>query len=989
VRKKIKGKLAKRFSNRSIILISFVLLANTIICSLMIYNLTTNASADYVRFYATETADILSSHLSTEISLVRQAATSPEIIAWFADEDNPEKREAAFNRMMFFADVLQMQGLYFGIFDSLHEFAIERGTKLEDFVHYHVMSPIGEYDQWFFDAIRSDFDYILKLDTVKSSEDISIWIDHIVRDNNRIVGVFSSAIPFDVVFDDLFGQFDNDDVWGVIIDHEGIIQVDSSVPDASHILSSLDVFDASQMTHIFELKNDRLFIEALNKYLENPAVFYGRRVEPEIIRVSPWLNYQYIAITPIPNTNWLAVISYSSGSLFSVFDTIPPIIAMIIIFIIYVLFSSLLINRLVFRPLHRLTNGLAEHNVDTLYGTDRDDEIGDLARETVLSWNIISKDINAHKQMISEVQHRDKLLNAMNQAASILLESEIVDFEDDLMLSMSIMARAVNAQRVYIYTNHVIDGELCFSQLYQWVEDYLQVLDLSHTTTDVTYRANLPDWEITLTKGECVNGKAKDMSELTYNFLKSADVASVFVAPIFVDNKFWGFVGFDDCKTERVFTENEAVIMRSGCLLIGNAFLRHDMTLNLQSNISQLKALQEELEDALHRANAASDSKSVFLAHMSHEIRTPMNSIVGFSELAMDEKSISPKTADYLEKIIQNSNWLLQIINDILDISKIESGKMELENIPFDLAEMFNACRTAIMQKAAEKGLMMHFYAEPSVGKKLYGDPTRLRQVLVNLLSNAVKFTNSGLIKMQAIVKNSTENTVTMYFEVKDSGIGINPEELETIFEPFIQAETGTTRKYGGSGLGLAISQNIIEQMGGMLCVDSMPGVGSKFSFTLTFDAVSVNADTSKIEHIDYKNLKKPTFEGEVLLCEDNLMNQEVIREHLARVGLKTEVAENGKVAVDMVRSRVENNEKLYDLVFMDIHMPEMDGLEATPKILELAPDLPIVALTANVMTGASEVYKESGMEDCLGKPFTSQELWHCLMKYFTPKIDT
>ncbi|MDR2589552.1 MAG: response regulator [Oscillospiraceae bacterium] len=985
--KEKKGKLSKKFSNISILMITFVLLANTVICFIMIYNLTTNASEDYVRFYATETADVLSSHLSNEIFLVSQAATSPDIIAWFADENNLEKREAAFNRMMFFADVVKMQGLYFGIYDSLHEFAIERGTSFDDFVHYHTMSPDGEYDQWFFDAINSGFDYILKLDTVKSSEDISIWIDHLVKDNGRIVGVFSTAIPFDAVFEDLFGHYNKDDVWGIIIDHEGIVQVDSSIPDASYILSSLEVYDVSEMTHIFELKYDPAFIAALNKYLDNPRVFYGQRVEPEIIRVSTWGEYQYRAITPIPNTNWLAVISYSSGTLFSIMDTIPPLIAMIFIFIIYVVFSSLLINRLVFNPLQRLTEGLAEQDVDSLYGADRDDEIGDLAKETIASWNTISKDLDEQKTMMNEIKRRDKLLNSMNLAASILLGSETVDFEDDLMRCMSIMGRAVDAHRVYIYTNNVKNGELCFSQLYQWVEDFLPILDSSQTN-DVSYNDNLSDWEEVLRKGECVNGIAKDMSRSTYKFLKSADVVSFFAAPIFVDNKFWGFVGFDDCKVERIFTENEAVIMRSGCLLIGNAFLRHDMTLNLESNISQLKALQEELEDALQRANEANHSKSTFLAHMSHEIRTPMNSIVGFSELAIDEENTPPKVADYLSKILQNSEWLLQIINDVLDISKIESGKMDLEKIPFDLAEMFNACRMAIIHIATEKGLVMHFYAEPSVGKKLYGDPTRLRQVLVNLLSNAVKFTNTGSIKMQAIIKETTDDSVTMYFEVRDSGIGIDSEKLKNIFDPFTQAETGTTRKYGGSGLGLAISQNIIEAMGGTLCVDSMPGVGSKFSFTLTFDAVDINKEIKSPENIAYKTLKKPTFVGEILLCEDNMMNQEVICEHLSKVGLKTDVAANGKVGVDLVRKRAENKEKQYDLVFMDIHMPVMDGLEATPVIHKIAPDLPIVALTANIMQGAAEQYKEIGMSDCLGKPFTSQELWRCLMKYFTPKIE-
>jgi CheY-like chemotaxis protein len=361
-----------------------------------------------------------------------------------------------------------------------------------------------------------------------------------------------------------------------------------------------------------------------------------------------------------------------------------------------------------------------------------------------------------------------------------------------------------------------------------------------------------------------------------------------------------------------------------------------------------------------------------------------MNSIIGFSELAMDDE-ISPKTKDYLEKIKTNGEWLLQIINDILDISKIESGKMELEKIPFDMHELFSSCRTLVMPKAVEKGILLHFYAEPSLGKKPLGDSTRLRQVLLNLLSNAVKFTNNGMVKLYAAITVKTEKNITMHFEVKDSGIGMTAEQVRKIFDPFTQAESGTTRKYGGTGLGLTITKNIVEMMGGTLLVESAVGVGSKFSFRLTFDTIDVSDEDILEKKIVFNELEKPVFEGEILLCEDNAMNQQVICEHLARVGLKTVVADNGKIGVDLVKSRIKNGEKQFDLIFMDMHMPVMDGLEASEKILAFNTGIPIVAMTANIMSNDMEIYKMSGINDCVGKPFTSQELWRCLMKYFRP----
>ena len=404
----------------------------------------------------------------------------------------------------------------------------------------------------------------------------------------------------------------------------------------------------------------------------------------------------------------------------------------------------------------------------------------------------------------------------------------------------------------------------------------------------------------------------------------------------------------------------------------------------VQERTAEMNRYHHDLTVALEAAKAANQSKSAFLANMSHEIRTPMNSIMGFTELAMDGET-SPKTRDYLGKIKMNTEWLLQIINDILDISKIESGKMELEKIPFDLHELFAGCRTIIMPKANEKGIVLHFFAEPSVGKKPLGDPTRLRQVFINILSNSVKFTNSGMIKFLAEIVDASEKTITMHFEIIDSGIGMTKEQIDRIFDPFTQAETGTTRKYGGTGLGLSITKNIIEMMGGKLLVESAPGLGSKFSFNLVFDTIDIPDEELYSKKSELNEIEKPVFEGEVLLCEDNVMNQQVICEHLSRVGLKTVVADNGKKGVDLVRERKEKGEKQFDLILMDMHMPVMDGLEAAEKIFELNTGVHIVAMTANIMSENRDAYKKTGMHDCVGKPFTSQELWRCLLKFLTP----
>ena len=387
----------------------------------------------------------------------------------------------------------------------------------------------------------------------------------------------------------------------------------------------------------------------------------------------------------------------------------------------------------------------------------------------------------------------------------------------------------------------------------------------------------------------------------------------------------------------------------------------------LARDITKRKEMEREIL-------AASSAKSAFIANMSHEIRTPMNSIIGFSELALEEE-MSIKAQTYLHRIMESSKWLLQIINDILDISKIESGKVELEKVPFKIGDIIASCQSIIYPNATEKGIRLHFHVDPS-DRLLIGDPIRMRQIFTNLTANAVKFTPQGNVKVSAKIADSTENTQTIYCEITDTGIGMTPEQIQRIAEPFMQADVSITRKFGGTGLGVSIVAKLVELMGGELEIESKIGEGSRFSFQIKFDTIEA-AEMKGMTTLVGQG--KPTFCGDVLVCEDNKMNQIVISDHLLRVGLTAVIAENGQIGVNLVKEREDNP---FDLILMDIHMPVMDGLVATQTIIEMGCPTPIVALTANVMSVDQEVYKQHGILDFIGKPFTSQELWSCLVKY-------
>ncbi len=384
-----------------------------------------------------------------------------------------------------------------------------------------------------------------------------------------------------------------------------------------------------------------------------------------------------------------------------------------------------------------------------------------------------------------------------------------------------------------------------------------------------------------------------------------------------------------------------------------------------------------ELTDARREAERAAKAKSEFLANMSHEIRTPMNGIIGLTQLALNQPT-SAEVRDYLQKISSSSQNLLGILNDILDFSKLDAGRMNIEHQPFDLDSVLDNLRNLFEERAHAQGLDFEIEVEATTPRDLVGDALRLQQILANLLGNAIKFTARGHVGLKVRATNITGNQARLHFMIEDTGIGIDRNDLDKLFQPFSQVDGSITRRFGGTGLGLAISHNLLNLMGGKFDVSSQSGEGSKFGFELQLDIAaqsSVRETRHRIRHHAGSLTNKleqlgTALQGRhILVVEDNTINQQVVKEFLELSGMKVSLANNGQEAIDQLQTRN------FDAILMDVHMPVMGGVEATRILRAGQHTLPIIALTAGVTQEERDNCKASGMNDFIAKPVSAEAL--------------
>jgi len=563
----------------------------------------------------------------------------------------------------------------------------------------------------------------------------------------------------------------------------------------------------------------------------------------------------------------------------------------------------------------------------------------------------VAIDISERKKMEASLRKRDILLSGVAMATKILLTGK--DFESAIHRSMEMMGSVSSVDRVLIFRDDLShEGDLQAQVEFEWTAKGIASIMESPSLRKLSYEPRLSRWHAAFSSGRPIQGIVKDLPVEEGDYLLQSNVVSTLMLPIITERGRWGFLALQDCSVETAWEEYETSILLSAASAIGGAIIR------FQS--------ESELLRAKEAAEAATAAKSEFLANMSHEIRTPLNAVIGMTDLLLEMK-IAPEQKDYVETIRKSSEALLSVINDILDFSKMESGRLLLHEAPFSLRECLDTSMDLVAASALEKGLRLLLTIADDVPKYVMGDFGRLRQVLINLLGNAVKFTDAGSVALTVSTSPALGKAHCLHFAVMDTGIGIPMSQLSVLFQSFSQVDSSVTRRYGGTGLGLAISKRLVKMMGGRIWVESLPGTGSTFHFTMEAD--SAEAPVFRPAP-DLKGALSTASRLRILLVEDNLVNQKVALIMLKRMGYEADVAANGEEAISAL------GKQSYQVILMDIQMPKMDGLEATRRIRERWGRAHwIIAMTAHVMEGDREECLRSGMDDFISKPIRMEAL--------------
>ena len=584
---------------------------------------------------------------------------------------------------------------------------------------------------------------------------------------------------------------------------------------------------------------------------------------------------------------------------------------------------------------------------------------------------ILEKPYTTLSGVLSAMKYQEELLHTTNQVADKMLRSNSARFRPDLHECMGLMARSINADRMRIFYNISDGGQNKAVLRHEWLKE---APNAPLSDIQFSYHEYVGRWYSMLSQGQIINSLVRDLPEDEQVILKPHNIVSIVVFPLFIHSEFWGFASFDDCHKERVFTTDELGLMSAGTSFATNARERNDMEADL------IRAQEE--------AVASTDAKSRFLANMSHEMRTPLNAVIGLTELTLDAGRLHEEDEENIVKIYNSGVILLGLINDILDLSKIESGKFEIIPVIYNMPSLINDTITLNSVRIGSKPIAFELHIDGSLPNTLKGDDLRIKQIFNNLLSNAFKYTREGRVDWTISCRRDGDS-LWLISTIKDTGIGIRPDDLKKLFSDYNQVDTRSNRKIEGTGLGLSITKKMAEMMDGGISVESEYGVGSTFTLNLRqgfVNDVPIGDEVAeRLMSFHYserkrdrsaKLLRVPVPYAKVLVVDDVTINLDVARGLLKPYQMQVDCVTCGPDAIVLIKeAKVQ-----YNAIFMDHMMPDMDGIEAVRIIREeigtdYAKTVPIIALTANAIVGNEEMFLSKGFQAFLSKPIDIRAL--------------